>query len=455
MLDVLIVNASLIIPNLGMMKKNIGIKDGKIVSITQDRVSADKIIDAKDKYVIPGVIDPHVHYGVFEPIDRACIHESRSAATGGVTCMIRMLRLYGSYREELSKHLEASKKHIIDYAYHASILLKEQIEEIEYCKREGIRSFKLYMNLKGSIGKIYMDMRPYDDQLIEGYVNTDEELIRDAIDGIAKNGSIAIVHAEDPDLCMQEMDRLRGMGRDDLRAWSEARPAISEKRAIRFITALTRSSCPLYIPHVGSREGLEEALDAKRHAKVYIETCPHYLTHTVDFDDIRGKVVPPLRSKDDQAALWNAISNGQIDCIGSDHVANRLRDKLADNTIWNALAGFPGIATILPVMLSEGFNKGRITLEELVKITSYNAARIFGLNNKGSLEIGYDADLAIIDLKREKKVTPEILNSYSDYTIYDGMILKGWPILTMVRGTIVMEDGIVIGKEGHGKYVRR
>jgi dihydropyrimidinase len=434
----------LVIPNIGIVRKNIGVKDGKIDIITSDILEADKIIDAKENYVIPGLIDPHVHYGVFEPIEKAAEHESRSAATGGVTCMIRMLRLYGSYKESLKEQIDANT-HLIDYAYHASILLKEQIDEMEHCKSEGIRSFKLYMNLKKD--KIYMDMEPYKDEMIEGEVDTNEELIINTIKN-AKD-SVVIVHAEDPDICKRGIEMMK---RNDLKGWSDARPSTSEKKAIRFLTNI--DDYILYLPHIGSKNGLEEALNAKKSKRVFIETCPHYLTHTYDFD-LRGKVIPPLRSKDDQLALWNALKNGKIDCIGSDHVANRLNDKLADNTVLNALAGFPGIATILPVMLSEGVNKNRITLEQLVMLTSYNAAKIFSLSDKGNMLVGYDADLTIIDLDKEIRVSSDILNSYSDYTIYDGVILKGWPILTMVRGNIVMEDGMVVGKVGYGRYIAR
>ncbi|GIU70522.1 MAG: dihydroorotase-like protein [Candidatus Nitrosocaldaceae archaeon] len=448
MLDTLIVNGSLAIPNIGIIKKNIGIKDSRISIITNDRPVADKVINAEKRYIIPGVIDPHVHYGVFEPIERAAEHESRSAATGGVTCMMRMFRLYGSYKENLMKHLSVNT-HIIDYAYHASILLKEQIDEMDYCRSKGIRSFKLYMNLQKGLGKIYMDMDPYNDQIIEREVDTDKEMIINTIRN--SKDDVIIVHAEDPEICKNGINKLKSV-RNDLKAWSDARPSKSERIAIEFLKSI--DDYTLYLPHIGSREGLEAALDAKRSSRVYIETCPHYLTHTYDFD-LRGKVVPPLRSKDDQVVLWNALKNDQIDCIGSDHVANRLKDKLADNTVWNALAGFPGVATILPVMLSEGVNKNRITLEQLVKITSYNQARIFNLKNKGNIAIGYDADLTIIDLDKEVRVTPDILNSYSDYTIYDNMILRGWPVLTMVRGEVVMEDGMIIGKAGYGKYIAR
>jgi dihydropyrimidinase len=141
--------------------------------------------------------------------------------------------------------------------------------------------------------------------------------------------------------------------------------------------------------------------------------------------------------------------------MGTDHVANRLEMKIADNSVWNALAGFPGLATMLPVLLSEGVNKGRITLEQLVRVTSLNTAKIFGLSTKGRLEQGYDADIVLIDINKEQKVDHERLLSYSNYSIYDGMLLKGWPVYTIVRGSIVMEHGNIVGKKGYGLYIAR
>ena len=187
---------------------------------------------------------------------------------------------------------------------------------------------------------------------------------------------------------------------------------------------------------------------------LYIETCPHYLTHTTDFNDIRGKVVPPLRSKSD-VHIWSALENGVIDTVGRDHVANRLSMKLGDGDIWSALAGFPGLATMLPVLLSNGVNEGRISIERLSEVTSYNTARIFNLYpRKGTIGKGSDADLSIIDLDLEQKVTPELLQSYSDYSIYDGMKMRGWPVMTMVRGNVIMEDGLVNDDAlGYGEFV--
>jgi dihydropyrimidinase len=156
-------------------------------------------------------------------------------------------------------------------------------------------------------------------------------------------------------------------------------------------------------------------------------------------------------------SVWSALRNGIIDTVGTDHVANRLDMKKGNGDLWSALAGFPGIATMLPVLLDHGVNKDRISIERVAELTSYNAARIFGMYpRKGAIQKGSDADLVMVDMDLEQKVTPELLQSYSDYSIYDGWKLKGWPVMTMVRGKTVMQDGQVDRKAlGHGRFVAR
>ncbi|MDQ3848527.1 MAG: amidohydrolase family protein, partial [Thermoproteota archaeon] len=218
-------------------------------------------------------------------------------------------------------------------------------------------------------------------------------------------------------------------------------------------------SANLYFMHVGSTAALDAILweREKGQSNYYIETCPHYLTHTTDFGDLIGKVTPPIRSKSDLQSMWSALRNGIVDTIGTDHVANRLEMKIGKGDIWSALSGFPGIATMLPVLLSKGVNENRIGIDRVAEVTSYNAARIFGMYpKKGTIQPGSDADLVIVDLDLEKTVTPDLLQSYSDYTIYDGWRLRGWPLMTIVRGNPVMENGIVANSAlGHGEFIPR
>jgi dihydropyrimidinase len=464
--DLLITNASAVVPRVGVISNtNIMIEDGKIKSLASSvsNVSASRKVDAAGKYVLPGAIDPHVHYGVYTPINEAARTESRSAAVGGVTTMIRMLRLFDGYsNSNIIKQLRASKdNHYIDYAVHASILRPDQVRDISYLKELGINSVKVYMNLGADLNRIHMDLQPETYQLRDGLVNMTDELLSSIVKEGTNHHSTILVHAEDPAVCSEYMRKAKQKGMAYLEAWSYCRPSYSEAQSIAKISGLGRMSgnANLYFVHIGSTAAIDAILAEreKGQSNYYIETCPHYLTHTTEFGNLIGKVTPPIRSKSDLQSMWSSLRNGIIDTIGTDHVANRLEMKMGKGDIWSALSGFPGIATMLPVLLTKGVNEDRIGIERLAEVTSYNTARIFGLYpKKGTIQPGSDADLTIVDLDLEKTVTPELLQSYSDYTIYDGWKLRGWPVMTIVRGSIIMEDGQVANEAlGHGEFIAR
>jgi len=464
--DLLITNASAVVPRVGVISNtNIMIEDGKIKSLASSvsNVSASRKVDAAGKYVLPGAIDPHVHYGVYTPINEAARTESRSAAVGGVTTMIRMLRLLDGYsNSNIIKQLRASKdNHYIDYSVHASILRPDQVRDISYLKELGINSVKVYMNLGADLNRIHMDLEPETYQLRDGLVNMTDELLSSIVKECTNHHSTILVHAEDPAVCSEHIRKAKQKGMAYLEAWSYCRPSYSEVQSIAKISGLGRMSgnANLYFVHIGSTAAIDAILAEreKGQSNYYIETCPHYLTHTTEFGNLIGKVTPPIRSKSDLQSMWSSLRNGIIDTIGTDHVANRLEMKMGKGDIWSALSGFPGIATMLPVLLTKGVNEDRIGIERLAEVTSYNTARIFGLYpKKGTIQPGSDADLTIVDLDLEKTVTPELLQSYSDYTIYDGWKLRGWPVMTIVRGSIIMEDGQVANEAlGHGEFIAR
>ncbi|HEX2169037.1 MAG TPA: amidohydrolase family protein [Nitrososphaera sp.] len=464
--DLLIMNASVVIPKVGIMADtNILIENGKIKSLAKsaNTISASKKIDARGKYVLPGAIDPHVHYGVYTPINDAARTESRSAAVGGVTTMIRMLRLFDRYsHNKIAEQLQASKgNHYIDYSIHASILRQDQVSDISLLRELGITSLKIYMNLGGELNRIHMDLDPGTYGAKYGLVDMTDELISSIVRHGASMRSTILVHAENPDICSQHMRMAKDKGMARLEAWSYCRPPYSEAQSIAKVSDLGRrsGSANLYFVHIGSTAAIDAILAQreKGRSNYYMETCPHYLTHTTEFGDLIGKVTPPIRSKSDVQSVWSALRNGLIDTVGTDHVANRLDMKIGKGDIWSALSGFPGVATMLPVLLSKGVNEDRIDIERVAEVTSYNTARIFDMYpKKGTIQSGSDADLTIVDLDLEKTVSPDLLQSYSDYTIYDGWKLRGWPIMTIVRGNIIMEDGEVAEEElGQGEFVPR
>jgi dihydropyrimidinase len=405
------------------------------------------------------VIDTHVHYGVYSPIDQAATTESHAAAIGGVTTMMRMFRLKGSYKDSLQKHLSASQNsHYIDYTLHASIFDNSQIDEMKYCLENKIISFKIYMNLGGDVGHAYMEMNPGEQKLISAEVNVTNELVEKIVKKAALLDCPVLVQAEDYQECACGMKTQKEKNHDGLNAWSESRSPNFEAKAIQTICEYGRKyNCQIYFVHIGSKLAKEKIKEEKQKGtKIFVETCPHYLTLSHESQTgYLAKVMPPIRTKNDIQSVWTPIQNNEIDTIGTDHVANQLKLKLGGDDVWSALAGFPGIGTSLPILLSEGINKNKINLNQLVNLTSTNASKIFGLSSKGHLVVGYDADIAMIDLKKEAKVSSELFGGFSDYLVYDGWNLKGWPTKTVVRGTIVAEDFEVIGKLGYGNLVPR
>ncbi len=457
--DTLITDSHIILPQ-GILDKNIIVDDGKVVGFTNDTPSCDNKINGQGLVSIPGPIDTHVHYGVYSPIDRAAVTESHAAAIGGVTTMMRMLRLGDSYKRSLdSQLLASSKSHYVDYAIHASIFNKQQVDEMQFCIEKGITSFKLYMNLGSDIGEAYMDMKPGEPILQEARVEVNEEIVQSVVESAAKLNCPVLVHAEDYESCSRGIKTAKKKKKDGLSAWSESRSPESEVKAIHAVSKFARNcGCTLYFVHIGSSRALEQIKQERQDGtKIFVETCPHYLTLSYKQQEgYLAKVMPPIRTSDDISSVWQAIKDGQVNTIGTDHVANRLDLKLRGDDVWDALAGFPGIGTVLPILLSHGVNQDRISLNELTQMTSTNAAKIFGMfPKKGTLDKGSDADITMIDLKKEKKVSTELFGGFSDYMVYEGWNLKGWPMKTIVRGELVADDFEVVGKPGFGSLVKR
>ncbi|KFM17282.1 D-phenylhydantoinase protein [Marine Group I thaumarchaeote SCGC AAA799-B03] len=457
--DTVIVDSHVILPQ-GMVDKNILIDEGKVVGLTNDLPACDTKINGNGLISVPGPIDTHVHYGVYSPINEAAKTESHAAAIGGVTTMMRMLRLGDPFSSSLQAQLDAaSQNHYVDYAIHASIFTPQQINEMDYCINKGITSFKIYMNLGGEIGHVYMDMPPNSSELVAANVDVTDEIVEQTVKTAASLGCPVLVHAEDYESCGCGIQTAREKKQDGLSAWSNSRSPEFEAKAIKTVSKFGRDyDCVIYFVHIGSEQALKQIQEEKKlGTKIFVETCPHYLTLSYEKQDgYLAKVMPPIRTENDRKAVWGALSANQIDTIGTDHVANQLKLKLGGDDVWSALAGFPGIGTVLPIVLSDGVNQNKITLEQFVRFTSQNAAQIFGMYpQKGTLEKNSDADVTMIDLRKEKKVTSELFGGFSDYIVYEGRNLKGWPVKTIVRGELVAEDFEVIGKLGHGKLVQR
>ncbi len=451
--DLLIENGVIIVPKGGLFQGVLGITGGKIVGIydSPQGILADEKIDARGNYILPGLIEPHAHYGYHGSFEGHFKTETASAAIGGITTVIPFYRDYSApaslYENFPSLKAIAGKNSYIDFSFHFGIINSEQLMNVEkYLKKYGITSFKFYMAYKGEEAKS------------AGLIGneTDDGFLLEAFSLLAKlPKAVACVHAENIEIILRLIRKYKEEERDGLQVWSECRPNFAEAESVRRAIMLAKAvGCPVYIVHLSSREALEEVRHFKvNYQKILAETCPHYLTLTTDSPcGNLGKVNPPLRSLEDNEELWKGVSDGIIDTIGTDHCPTQKETKAGG--IWNARPGFPGSATMLPILLSEGVNKKRISLERVAEVTSFNTAKIFNLfPQKGTIQVGSDADICIVDLNLSKKVEARMLQSQSDFSLYEGWILKGWPILTMVRGKIVMKEGQIVGSKGHGRFI--
>lgn len=448
--DTVIVNGTAVIPGQGATRVTIGIKEGKIAGLLDpdEPAHAEERVDAEGLTIFPGFIDPHMHIGfVGQPLTDVA-SETRSAAIGGVTSILNYLLKPGLYEEhfsELVDHIE--RLAYVDMGIHLGIFSPAQIAAIpDYIERYGVTSFKFFMSYKGNEGTR------------RGVAETDDGLLYDLMAVLAKlPGTVVNVHAENIEMIWRAEQRVRDQGLEGLAAHNLSRPGQAE--AVAMLTALymaRESGCPLYLVHMSSKEAAEEVRRARSGAgTVYIETTPHYLSLTVGSRcGLLAKVNPPVRTAADVDALWAAVKDGVVDTVGNDHSARFRSEK--GGGVWEAGAAFPGVGTMLSVLLTEGYHKRGISLARIAEIGSYNTARIFNLYpRKGTIEVGSDADLALVDIDREMTVDAGYLQSRADFSPWEGERLKGWAVRTLVRGETVMREGEIVGREGFGTYLRR
>lgn len=426
------------------MRAGLAIAGGRIAAIGNESElpEAARTIDAGGKHVLPGVVDPHVHFRYVDtPIDESFGLMTRSAAAGGVTTVIPFIASMESLVPSLDIFRQLYEMSAyVDGSFHAIIFRREQIPEVSELVKQGVTSFKFLLPYKGSEG-------------LEGVGDIDEGLIYLGMREIARVGALAMVHCESPDLFFSLRDELLADEPADAH-WHDARPNEVEAHAIVTITHLAElAGCPLYIVHVSIKEGGDLIRRARAAGtRIWAETCPQYLTLTrFDTDRVWGKINPPLRGKQDTEQLWRELGGGTFDCVGSDHCPLSPAEK---GDLWTAKPGMPGVETMLPLMLDRGVNSGLITLEQLVEVCCENPARIFGLYpRKGTVQVGSDADIVIVDLEREETLDVQKMHDVYSYSAYDGWKVKGWPVMTLVRGETVMEDGAITGQAGHGKFL--
>lgn len=449
MFDTLVKGGTVVFPNAEPAKLDIALKDGRIAAILQpgfpDDIAA-ATIDATGQHVFPGLIDAHVHFGFAEPITEYTT-ETIYAAQGGFTAVLGYFlnnEGYGGVFEREIDHA-ASRAHV-DYGFHFSAASEQHLAELEsYVRDYGVTSFKYFMNFKGEEGR-YLGLDGTDD----GYLSA-------LLEKAASLGDVTMVlHTENIELVNRIRREFQAAGKSTLRDWCLSKPPFTEAESVvRGMYFAEHHGATIYIPHLSSKMALDEVRRwRQRYDRIYVETCPHYLTHSMDAEiGSIGKANPPFRAREDIDALWEALADGTIDVVASDHVPRKRATK--EKNIWQASQGFPGTATILPILLHEGYHQGRLSLRRIAQLLCSAPASIFRLNGKGDIRVGMDADLTIVDLELEKTVDPAELGSFSDYSLYEGWTLRGWPRTTIVRGTTVMSEGRIVGPAGQGRYLNR
>jgi dihydropyrimidinase len=439
---------------------DIGIRDGRIAVLGHDLGTASEIIDAESKWVLPGGIDSHVHFSQpsGEGIVMADDFESgtRSAAFGGNTTVLPFcLQEKGqSLREAVkSYHAKADGECFVDVSFHLIITdPTDQVlgQELPALVEDGYTSFKVFMTY-------------------EGMALSDMEMLR--VMAVARDSrALVMVHAENYDIIRFLTDQLERAGKTEPKYHATSRPITAEREAThRAISLAEVTDVPLMIVHVSNREAMEEIRRAQQKGlKVFGETCPQYLTLTesdlggLNMEGAKYVCSPPPRDLSSQEACWEGLQQGVFSVFSSDHCPFRYDDphgKLVSRgrTSFRWVPnGIPGVAARLPILFSEGVMKGRIDINRFVALTSTNHAKTYGLYpHKGTIAVGADADLAIWDPGRKQVLTHDLLHDGSDYTPYEGIALTGWPVLTMVRGKVIVRNGELVGQKGHGRYLSR
>ena len=457
MLDLLIKNGEVVFPRIGVKKVNLGVKDGKIVGIYTDteQLEATRVIDAEGLHVLPGVIDPHQHLGIYnsKEVDFA---DTKQHALSGITTVINFDRQPVSYLEWFPQVKDAVGKHAyIDYTYSLGIMKEEHLNELEeLVKREGITSFKFFRNYERQLNDKFkitdgIDLSAYDiGRIFDKFNEISPKLL-------------LAVHCENMDINRALTKELVMSGEDEgLSTWSKTSPGYAEAESLLSTLYMNKvHNGNVYIVHLTSKESVEvlEKTPWLTEGNVKVETCPHYLIlHDQHEMGIKGKVGPPIHKIEDGEALWEGIRKGLINAIGTDHVPSNLEKKLnGTGNTWDTLFGFPSAGGLLPLMLTEGYKKRNIPLERIADIMSLSIAESYNLTTKGRIEIGVDADFAIVDLSSSKALKALELSELSDYSLYENADLYGWPVYTINRGDVIVEKGEITSENGRGQFIFR
>ncbi|MBI2881060.1 MAG: dihydroorotase family protein [Candidatus Tectomicrobia bacterium] len=447
--DLNIVGGTLVLPGAGLLRAGISIRKGKIFSVALEEALPDarETLEAAGLHVFPGIIDPHVHLGFSGSFANDCRTETLSALAAGTTTLSALLREPGSYLKLFPDFLRDAEANVhTDIVFSLKLGDEGQAAEIpRYVDRLGVTAFKMYQY--GLPGMIQSD---------------DDGLMLLALRTLAKLGepTFLAVHCEDESIVVRATERVRRERKEGTLAdWADTHPDVAEEAGVLRAAYLSEvTGGRVYVVHLSTARAARRLREIRRrNPNLLVETTSPNLSITRDSSKgFLAKMSPAFHGPQDVEALWEALRDGVIDTLGTDHTPRRRSEKNLEGGLWGSRTGIAAVGTHLPVLLHEGHHKRGIPLVRIAEAASRNPARIFGIYpQKGDIRAGSDADLVLVDLEAERKVRPEDLHSFAGFSLYEGEILKGWPEVVVKGGKVAIRDGEVLSEPGSGRYLRR
>lgn len=455
MTDLVVINGAVVVPGQEPAPMDISIAHGRIEGLHDPGTAPDSAeqLDATGLHVLPGAIDPHIHLGGYQPLEVDTEPGTALAAIGGVTTLINYFKATGSYLDLVPQYIETYERGAhIDSAFHLQLLTEPHLVDLaETTTRFGITSYKINLAWKGREKAVFDSDRAIDN----GWVWS----VMEAMRGIDAERMVLNVHCENQELKNEARSRIADDMQPDLRFYERLAPDFSETDSVLSMMLLARlTGVKTYLVHLSSRLTTEAlTLDWAANPRLFGETCPHYLMHTAEGGPgLLATVSPPIRHQEDQDALWEALADGRLDTVGSDSNPILRDTKLGDGQFWSVKPGFDGVGFIVPSLLDGGYHRRGMSLGRIGQVMAENPAKIFGLYpQKGTIAEGSDADLVLVDLDAEHTVGEEARSKHSDFSIFEGMTLRGWPVITISRGEVIARDGRMISTPGRGRYLAR